>query len=228
MNLPGDESGAKISRKLTSKISNKNEIQSNELEDEVLDKAPKKKSNVLIIIVILLGAFYVLFEDEAPKKNQARKSGNRESEFNSESEMESNRQKMLNEDPEVKRKFDMLIHSGRREYGEGNYFRAMEEFRRADLLIPGSGMASFLMSRAKQRLDEDVRKNFDKGNKDLESKKFLSATASFCGIIQLLQKHPEDQRYIDASEKISAIEKETGLNKGDIKCLEAKPAEPNN
>jgi pSer/pThr/pTyr-binding forkhead associated (FHA) protein len=209
----------------------KNKIEAKGFDGEI-DSAPldpPKKSNSLVLIIAVLGGIFYLFmgDEKSPNKN-TRASANKEKEFNSESEMENAREKILKEDPEVKRKFDMLIHSGRREYGEGNYFRAMEEFRRADLLIPGNGMASFLMSRSKQRLDEDVKKNFDKANKDIDAKKFQSASISLCGVLQMLQKNPDDDRYKNAKEKIDALEIQMGIEKGEIKCFEEKPTDSRN
>lgn len=211
--------------------SNKNEFAAKHSEDEDFTPAPasaeKGKSKVLILGILILGIGYILLDDEKPK-NTGPKAKSPEETFDIESEAARAKKGIGKEDPEVRRKFDMLIHSGRREFREGNYFRAMEEFRRADLLIPGSGMAGYLMSRAKQRLDDDVMKNFDKANKDLDAKKYQSAIISYCGVMQLLQKYPEDERYRNAQDKLSALEIEMGLEKGEIKCFEEKPADPKN
>lgn len=189
--------------------------------------ADKGKSKVLVLIVLLGGLGFILLDDDKPQAVKQKVKSAEES-FDIESEAARAKKGIGKEDPEVKRKFDMLIHSGRREFREGNYFRAMEEFRRADLLIPGSGMAGYLMSRAKQRLDDDVMKNFDKANKDLDAKKYQSAIISYCGVMQLLQKYPEDERYKNAQDKLSALEIEMGLEKGEIKCFEEKSADPKN
>ncbi len=211
--------------------SSKNEFSAKHSDDEDFTPAPanaeKGKSKVLILGILILGIGYILLDDEKPK-NTGPKAKSPEETFDIESEAARAKKGIGKEDPEVRRKFDMLIHSGRREFREGNYFRAMEEFRRADLLIPGSGMAGYLMSRAKQRLDDDVMKNFDKANKDLDAKKYQSAIISYCGVMQLLQKYPEDERYRNAQDKLSALEIEMGLEKGEIKCFEEKPADPKN
>ena len=125
-------------------------------------------------------------------------------------------------DAETKKKLETLIHSGRREFSEGNYFRAMEDFRLALLLNPNDGHASFYLSKAKQRLDEDIEKNFLKGKQEHESKKLQSAIVSYCSVVQLIQNYPDDERYKNAMLKISAIESELGLEKGEIKCFETK------
>jgi len=211
--------------------SNKSEFSAKHSDEEEytppVATGEKSKSKVLILAILILGVGYILL-DEEPPKNTGTKVKSAEETFDIESEAARAKKGIGKEDPEVRRKFDMLIHSGRREFREGNYFRAMEEFRRADLLIPGSGMAGYLMSRAKQRLDDDVMKNFDKANKDLDAKKYQSAIISYCGVMQLLQKYPEDERYKNAQDKLSALEIEMGLEKGEIKCFEEKPADPKN
>jgi pSer/pThr/pTyr-binding forkhead associated (FHA) protein len=195
------------------------------------DDEDSKNSNevgpgkIAVLVIVVGGILYLLMAGDG-KATKDPKTSTKKSEdaFDIQSATENTNNSKLNKsDADVKRKFDMLIHSGRREFREGNYFRAMEEFRRADLVVPGSSMASYLMSRAKQRLDDDVAKNFDKANRDLDAKKFQSAINSFCGVMQLLQKYPEDERYKNAQEKLSALEIEMGLDKGEIKCFETKP-----
>ncbi|MBY0414373.1 MAG: hypothetical protein K2Q18_09415, partial [Bdellovibrionales bacterium] len=136
--------------------------------------------------------------------------------------------KSTREDPDVRKKLDALIHSGRREFREGNYFRAMEEFRLALLLSPNNGQASFYLSKAKQRLDEEIKKNFEKGTQEQDAKKYQAAIVSFCSVVQLIQEYPNDERYKDAMIKISSIESALGMEKGEIKCFEEKSADSGN
>jgi tetratricopeptide (TPR) repeat protein len=123
---------------------------------------------------------------------------------------------------------ETLIHSGRREFSEGNYFRAIEDFRLALLLNPNNGHASFYLSKAKQSLDDDIKKNMEKGKQEHESKKLQAAIVSYCGVLQLIQNYPDDERYKNAQLQISAIESELGMEKGEVKCFETKSAESKN
>ena len=136
--------------------------------------------------------------------------------------------KASKDDSDVKKKLDALVHSGRREFSEGNYFRAMEDFRLALLLSPGDGQASFYMSKAKQRLDEEITNNFEKGAQEQDSKKFQAAIVSFCSVAQLIKEYPDDERYKNAMLKLSAIESALGMEKGEIKCFEEKSANSGN
>lgn len=192
---------------------------------------PEKKGGppkVLLFALIFGGVMYALFSGGGdPQPAGTRKTAN--------SNMDIDRdfntpiiKKNAPEDAEVKKKLEALIHSGRREFSEGNYFRAMEDFRLALLLSPNNGQASFYLSKAKQSLDDDIRKNFEKGKQEYESKSYRAAIVSYCGVVQLIQNYPNDERYKNAMLQISAIESELGLEKGEIKCLETKSAESKN
>lgn len=191
---------------------------------------PEKKGGppkVLVFGLIIGGVVYALFSgnEEAPQK------GKGPSNVPSDLEREFNTpivKRVTPEDAEVKKKLEALIHSGRREFSEGNYFRAMEDFRLALLLSPNNGQASFYLSKAKQSLDDDIRKNFEKGKQEFEAKSYRAAIVSYCGVVQLIQNYPNDERYKNAMLQISAIESELGIEKGEIKCLETKSAESKN
>ncbi len=191
---------------------------------------PEKKggpNKILIFAIVIGGILYVLFSGgEAPPKS-ARTTANSMTDLDREFNTPIVK-KNAPEDAEVKKKLEALIHSGRREFSEGNYFRAMEDFRLALLLSPNNGQASFYLSKAKQSLDDDIRKNFEKGKQEFESKSYRAAIVSYCGVVQLIQNYPNDERYKNAMLQISAIESELGMEKGEIKCLETKSAEPKN
>ncbi len=202
-----------------------------ELEEEVqLEKVSTpqaaNRSRVIIFGIILLAVVFVLFggdESETAKK-LSKKNKNADLEiFN-----EAMAPKASKDDADTKKKLEALIHSGRREFREGNYFRAMEEFRLALLLSPNNGQASFYQSKAKQRLDEEITKNFDKGTQEQDAKKYQAAIVSFCGVVQLIKDYPEDVRYKNALLKLSAIESSLGLEKGEVKCFEEKSADSRN
>lgn len=191
---------------------------------------PEKKGGppkVLVFGLIIGGVVYALFSgnEEAPQKSRsnANVQADLDREFNTPIVKRN-----TPEDAEVKKKLEALIHSGRREFSEGNYFRAMEDFRLALLLSPSNGQASFYLSKAKQSLDDDIRKNFEKGKQEFEAKSYRAAIVSYCGVVQLIQNYPNDERYKNAMLQISAIESELGMEKGEIKCLETKSAESKN
>jgi pSer/pThr/pTyr-binding forkhead associated (FHA) protein len=184
------------------------------------------KSRIIIIGIILFAVIFVLFGNNEPVKSKG------SSRKNASNDMDTFNETMVVKnvklDPDIRKKLEGLIHSGRREFREGNYFRAMEEFRLALLLNPNNGSASFYLSKAKQRLDDEIKKNFEKGTQEQDAKKYQAAIVSFCSVIQLIQEYPDDERYKNALIKLSSIESSLGLEKGEIKCFEEKPADSGN
>jgi pSer/pThr/pTyr-binding forkhead associated (FHA) protein len=195
-------------------------------EPDVEAQPVEKKNPKLFVGIIVIGlVMYALFDSGDTTKNSAKKS-NRAAEDSFDLNPEGNASKKLSvEDAENKRKFISILQQGQREVREGNYFRAIEDFNRALQLIPNNGQASYYLSKAKQKLDEDIEKNLTKGNKEYDSKKFNSAISSYCAIEELLQYYPSDERYLNAVAKLSAIEVDLGKEKGEIKCFEEKPAD---
>jgi pSer/pThr/pTyr-binding forkhead associated (FHA) protein len=187
-------------------------------------KGPPK---VIIFALLIIGVLFVLMDNGDKPKTESTKNAASTTDFDKDFNQGLGKKNVM-EDPEVKKKLEALIHSGRREFSEGNYFRAIEDFRLALLLSPNNGHASFYLSKAKQSLDDDIKKNFDKGKQEYESKKYQAAIVSYCGVVQLIQNYPNDERYKNAMSQISAIESELGQEKGEIKCFETKPTESKN
>lgn len=206
-------------------------------EEVVEEDDPKtnKKTNesnkrrTIIFGIVILAVVFILFGDD--EKSPKSKSGQGQA-TNVQDDFEvfndNARVNRGSDDPEIRKKLDALIHSGRREFREGNYFRAMEEFRLALLLSPNHGQASFYLSKAKQRLDEEIARNFEKGTQEQDSKKYQAAIVSFCGVIQLIREYPNDERYKNAMLKLSSIESTLGMFKGEIKCFEEEPTTTRN
>ena len=205
----------------------KNEIEENYKIDKPLNNQATSKSKFLIFAIILIAVVFIfLGEGEKPvEKSKPLKSSNP---TDLEIFNESIVVKTTADDPETKKKLDALVHSGRREFREGNYFRAMEEFRLALLLSPNNGQASFYLSKSKQRLDDEIKKNFEKGAQEQDAKKYQSAIVSFCSVVQLIKEYPDDERYKTAMTNLSAIESALGMEKGEIKCFEEKSADSRN
>ena len=201
----------------------KNEVEESVKSNKSANDNTTSKPKVLIIGIILIAVIFIFMGDEDKKVAPSGRTGKTEPSdlevFN-----ESVIVKVAVDDPETKKKLLALTHSGRREFREGNYFRAMEEFRLALLISPNNGQASFYLSKAKQRLDDEIRKNFEKGAQEQDSKKYQSAIVSFCSVVQLIKEYPDDERYKTAMTNLSAIESALGLEKGEIKCFETKPA----
>lgn len=212
---------------------------SDDSDNEVVSSGPKPQKNVLILVLVLAAVVYLLMgQDENPESVTANAKKNPGINFEKEEQFTVTKRGSRSDDRETKIKVESLIHRGRREYREGNYFRAMEDFRLALTLEPGNGTASFYMSKSRQRLDEEVNKFFFKAKQDKEARKFSSAMVAYSSIMRLLKGYQSDERfvkaycqlidmlksdlsnekYLDADTKIDELHNELGIKKNEVKC----------
>jgi len=222
-----DSSQTKISKIGKAKTTLKSNYAGAESFSSKKSNPPEKKGNSRVLIMggIVAIVLYVLMGKDEPVKTSKVHNDIPINDFDNK---DPTPPRVNDNDVEAKKKLESYIHSGRREFGEGNYFRAMEDFRLALLLSPNNGHASFYLSKAKQRLDEDIDKNFLKAKQEYEAKKLQASIVSYCGVVQLIQNYPDDERYKNAMLKISAIEAELGMEKGEAKCFEEKSADSKN
>lgn len=122
------------------------------------------------------------------------------------------------EDREMERNLNAVLHRGLREFREGNYFRAMEEFNFALLISPNHGRATFYLNRTKQRLDEEIELNFFKARQEADALKLDAAIVSYCQIMRLLRDYPDDERHIEASDEIDKIKQRMGYDAHETLC----------
>ncbi len=203
-----------------SKIINKPKLK---IVDEVDNEAgDNKKANLktvrLILLVVCSLSFAYLFISEEPKKGEKKKAIVEEVKtLNVMEEIIKNKNKKV--DRELKKKLNTLLHRGQREYREGNYFRALEEFNLALILNPSDGQTNFYINRTRQRLDQYIRDLFLKARKEVESLKYKKALISYCSIISLLRNYKEDQRYKDAQKNITYVEEKLELGRNEYSCF---------
>lgn len=189
--------------------------------DEADSKSDKKKKKSKLPLIVVLGAvaFFMLGEDESGNTRKVADS-NAKVKNVSDAYIELMQKKKEEEDKEVQKKLDSILHRGQRELREGNYFRAIEEFNLALVLSPNNGRASFYLSKTKQALDNFIEELFLKARRDYDSLRYDSAGQTYCAIIKFLQRYPDDERYKRADLQVKNVEKEMGLYEGEYKCFE--------
>ncbi len=172
----------------------------------------------LILVVIFLALF--LFDDFSPKPEQRLNGVARTAPIEVTATEDSVlRKRRLNEDKQVKEKLNSIFQRGLREYREGNYYRAIHEFNLALIIAPQDGQAEFYLRKSKEDLDNSIRQEIQKAQRDESSLKYKSAIVSYCSIIRLLYNVPEDQRFKDAEKKIKDLELKQGTEEGETSCL---------
>ncbi len=197
--------------------SDKKVTKNDEDDDEVIE-APKKKSKMLPILAVLaLLAFMLLSGDEESEKDSKESKSKKGV---TDTYIELAQKKNQDDDAEVQRKLDTIIQRGQREFREGNFFRAIEEFNLALVLSPNNGRASFYLNKTKQSLDNHIEDLFLKSRREYDSLKYAAAGQTYCSIIKMLQNYPDDERYKQAQNQVKNVEKALGMYDGEFKCFE--------
>ncbi|PIP89857.1 MAG: hypothetical protein COW01_10985 [Bdellovibrionales bacterium CG12_big_fil_rev_8_21_14_0_65_38_15] len=186
----------------------KSEVLEDDLDDDDDDdeeetgKDKKPAGNrIIILVALLVGAFFFLGED--PKAPPAAKKSVEAINLSGVTKGVADTTREL--DSELEKKVDTILHRGLREYREGNYFRAIEEFNLALILNPRSGRAAFYLEKAKQKLDAEVTQSFLRAKVAADALKYDSAVVTFCSIIKLISKNPDDERYKKAEKELGDL-----------------------
>ncbi len=178
---------------------------------------PKKKNNIMVIAIVLLGVVFLLPEEEAPR-NTKRKGAAIGAVQNDVLKIKASGNDGIT-DPEVRDKFRAFMHRGQREYRERNYFRAIEQFELALILVPGQVDAISYSEKAKEALDQYLKSLKSQAEQDRGALKYRSALNKYCTIISFLQNYPEDERYKAAEKEVEVVEEILGYQKGEYKCF---------
>jgi len=189
------------------------------LKDIKVTTDKDKRKKIIIAVVALLLIFVFMGDDNSnsDKKGENVKNAN-DIEVNDKVTGEL-KNKAVVEEKDVKEKIDGIVHRGRREFRERNFFRAIDEYNRALILTPTSGYIKYLIDRTRQRLDEEIEQSFFKSSQCIEARRYGCAKVSLCSIVRYLQEYKDDQRYKDAKKQIEIVEDKMGIEKGEIKCF---------
>ena len=182
-------------------------------------RSKSKLTPILAVVAILAIALIFLDEPAAPKAEKSRSKANYQINEVSDPFISTLKQKRT-EDKKNKEKLNIYFQKGLREFREGNFFRAISEFEHALSWSPNDGLAQFYLRKTKEALDGSIEEMFIKAKRDEESLKYQNAAVSYCGILRLLYRYPEDERYINAKESISRLEERLGMDDGQISCSE--------
>jgi tetratricopeptide (TPR) repeat protein len=190
-------------------------------EEETPSEPPKKQASALLGLIAVIGIALILFDDSGQKVADVKpkKSSGTDVKDVTDEYLQMVRQKQLMEDKALKQKMTTIFQRGLREFREKNYFRAIDEFSLALILNPNDPLADFYLRKSKEELDTYIADEFIKGKRDEESLRYQNAIKTYCGIVRLLQKYPEDQRYKSAEENVKSLEGKLGLDQGESNCL---------
>lgn len=179
---------------------------------------PKKKNNLIVILVVVLAAVFLIPSEDGDKKKRKRQ-GKKIGEISNDeiNIAEYNEEEIT--DPEVRKKLQAYLQRGQREYREGNYYRAIEQFELALILVPNHGYSTFYRQRAQESLNKFVDKIMAKAENDIAALRYRSAVIGYCSVITFLQDNHKHPRYLEAEKKITELEVKMGAEEGEFKCF---------
>lgn len=192
-----------------------------EWEDEQFEEEEEKggKLNIVLILVVV-GAIAVIMTsgDGGTKKRKKDKSKYNVQEMAGSAAvaMQGKRKR----DKQTQRKMNIYFQKGLREFREGNYFRAMSEFEHALAWSPSDPQAQFYLRKTQEALDKMIDELMLKGKRDEEALKLQAAAVSYCQILRLLYRYPEDERHKEAKNLIGKIEEALGMEEGEMECIQ--------
>ena len=188
-------------------------------EEETFEEKKSKLTPILAGVAVL--AIILLFVESPSDKEKETKRSNANYKVDEVSDPFINTLKRKKaEDKKNKEKLNIYFQKGLREFSEGNYFRAIAEFEHALSWSPNDGLAQFYLRKTKEALDTSIEEMFIKAKRDEESLKYQNAAVSYCAILRLLHRYPEDDRFVNAKESISRLEEKLGYEEGQIECAE--------
>lgn len=188
-------------------------------EIEEYEEVEEKKSGLskVLIVVILIAVIIIgLSGEDAKTPGSKSKSRYNVQEFPG-SAVESIKG-VQKKDKEVQEKMNIYFQKGLREFREKNYFRAMSEFEHALSWSPSDPQAQFYLRKTKEALDKTIKDLILKAKRDEDALKFRSAAVSYCSVLRLLYRYPNDERFKNAEEMVKKIEETLGLEPGEIEC----------
>ena len=189
-------------------------------EDEDEEEEPKNKRLTLILGAVITIGIVLMIGDEASDKpiKRVKSISNNIGEIDRSFERASS--KRIKESKKNKEKLQIYFKRGLREFREGNYFRAINEFESAKQWSPNDPLANFYLRKTREALDEGIESYFSKATRDIDSINYMSAVTSYCAVIRLLADYKKDPRFLTAQAGVKNLEQKMGLDEGEIQCLD--------
>lgn len=180
-----------------------------------------KKTLVPIILLSAILVYFIIGSDDETKKDQGKSRKQTSSSYQDVSNeyLSQLKKRQANEDKANKEKLNIIYQKGLREFREGNYYRAIEEFNLALNYAPGDPYAEYHLRKTKEKLDKSIEELTIRAQRDEGALKFQSAIVSYCSTLRLLYTVPDDARYKNAEKMIKELEIKMGMESGETNCL---------
>jgi pSer/pThr/pTyr-binding forkhead associated (FHA) protein len=186
-----------------------------------MTEAPEKpkKSMTMVLVLALILIFFLLSDDDKKNVKSSGPSSTDKAVVDTSREYVELEKRKAVENKEIKEKLNIIYSRGLREFREGNYYRAINEFNLALIVMPGDSQAEFYLRKTKEELDRQIEDNIVKAQREEEALKYQQAIKNYCSIVRLLYSVPDDPRHKNAVKKINDLEKLLGMEENETHCL---------
>jgi tetratricopeptide (TPR) repeat protein len=111
---------------------------------------------------------------------------------------------------EFSKSVDAFFKAGFREYREGNYLRAKQQFEMALQIDPNHALSKRYHQITLTQIQNEIDDLFERGRKAEFSGKLKEAKANYESILRLLSRDKDHPRYLQAKERLSELAKVGG------------------
>ena len=191
-------------------------------DDEFAVDQPDAKGlnrGLIAIILVALGALFLLEPNETSKKTQKTTIDKQVQEFIGKEEFEKSKLQRDDLAKKNREKLDIYFQKGLREFREENYFRAKQEFESALTWNPTDRDARNYLRQTNEKINETIEAYFAKATLESEAVKYHEAAVAYCNIVKYLIKNKDDARFKRAQLGIRDLEKKMGLDEGGFECI---------
>ena len=195
--------------------SNTQEYEEENNSENQTPEASRKKLVYFAVIFLVVG--FLILED-GPKKGKNIKKPRKGNKI---VDLSYNERKVAStkSDKEIDKRIKSILHRGRRELREKNFFRAIEQFNLALIADPSNSEAGFLLKKSQQRLDDFIQAIARKAGNETDQKRYGSSILQWCEIVRYLRNYPDDERYLAAEKQVNFLANKLGYEENEYKCF---------
>lgn len=167
--------------------------------------APNQKRMLLWGVVAAAGAFFFLMEDEPVKK--ASRQGADQDKKTETRNLAEYLPDMGPDSQSVARSAEAMFRTGFREFNQGNYLRARNQFETVLQMHPSHFMARLYLDNCEKRIKEEVERLLLHGKKSKKFGKLREARGTFESVQRLLVRDQTNPHYIEATKEVEEVKK---------------------
>lgn len=181
-------------------------------------QTPSNPRKIILYGLVGILAFSLFFEEKNKNKTQTKDKNSK-----AEQKIQDDRARVMslkdylpNSEPStIQHSTDVLMKTGLREYWQGNWLRAKQQFETVLQIVPTHSLARRYLQNCEAHLQDEVKWHIQVGKEAFATGKYKSARGHFEAVLRLLYRDPENETYKAAKEKLQEVLKEMKIDPGE-------------